>query len=252
MIYEMNTIMLMKRGYTKGDRDPDRRRFFLVPQLHYRLFQKLFETEPPKNGREILDYYFTAYFNAWLNFQGRLHDKDWITAFVPRLAHHEASVAGFFSTYPDGRLIQVIRDPWSWYPSARQNQKSGLANKAPDEILAMWCATADSILRNKAKYGRKVIVLRFQDLVGATETTMRLLASELGIAYQAILAEPTFNGESIRANSSFAVEGSGVIEAPLARDRILTQEERRLIEQRCHILHEKVLSTALVVSGGTE
>lgn len=241
MTYEINNIMLMKRGYTKGDHNPDRRRFFLMPRVQYRLFHHLYETAPPANRREILDHFFTAYFNAWLNYQGDLEEKRWITAFAPRLAHYVAGVSGFFDSYPDGRLIQVIRDPKTWYPSAKRNKKSGLADKTPEEILSMWCTSANSMLRNSAAYGEKVIILRFEDLVGDTERTMRMLARELGIAYAPILGEPTFNGKSMRANSSFTVESAGVIEDPLARENTLTHEERRLIEERCGALYQRVL-----------
>lgn len=242
MVYELNNIMLMKRGYTKGDHNPDRRPFFLMPRVQHSLFHHLFETAPPANGREIFDHFFTAYFNAWLNYQGDLAEKRWITAFAPRLAHYEASMSGFFKSYPDGRLIQLIRDPKTWYPSAKANKKSGLADKAPEEILAMWSASAASMLRNSAAYGEKVIVLRFEDLVSDTESTMRMLARELGIAYDPILTEPTFNGKSMRANSSFAVETSGVIDAPLARETTLTREEHQFIDERCGALYQQVLN----------
>jgi len=246
MVYEINNIMLMKRGYTKGDHNPDRRRFFLVPRVQYRLFKHLYESAPPASRREILDHFFTAYFNAWLNYQGDLEEKRWISAFWPRLAHHETAVSGFFDSYPDGRLVQVIRDPKTWYPSAKRNKKSGLADKAPEEILSAWCASANSILRNRAAHGQKVIVLRFEDLVGDTERTMRKLAGDLGIAYDPVLCEPTFNGKSMRANSSFAVGTAGLIDDPLSRERTLTHEERRLIEERCGELYQQCLSVRTV------
>jgi len=242
MVYEMNNIMLMKRGYTKGDHNPDRRRFFLMPRVQSLLFHHLYDIAPPASRRDILDHFFTAYFNAWLNYQGDLEEKRWITAFWPRIAHHEIAVSEFFDSYPDGRLVHVIRDPKTWYPSAKGNKKSGLADKTTEEILSAWCTSANSMLRNSAAYGEKVIILRFEDLVSDTERTMRLLARELGIAYDPILSEPTFNGKSMRANSSFAVENSGMIDEPLLRENTLTQEERRLTEERCGELYQRCLS----------
>lgn len=242
MMYEMNNIMLMKRGYTKGDHNPDRRRFFLMPRIHHRLFHHLYAASPPERPREILDHFFTSYFNAWLDYQGDLEDKRWISAFWPRFAHREAAVSAFFDSYPDGRLIQVIRDPNTWYVSAKGNKKSGLADKSPDEILAAWCASANSMLRNSGAHGDTVIIVRFEDLVGDTERTMRRLARALGIAYHPILSEPTFNGKSMRANSSFAVQSSGLIDAPLSRELTLAEDERRLIESRCGALYRQCLA----------
>ena len=248
-LFDIGIIGLLRRGYTKGDRDPEPRHFFLVPRLQYRIFMHLFETAPPSSGRGILDHFFTSYFNAWLNYRGYLEEKRWITGFAPRLANHETSVAGFFQSYPDGRLIQIIRDPWTWYPSAKQHGKSGHAGGTAEEVLSIWCLSAESICRNKAAYGDKVIVLRFEDLVGNTERTMRTIAHELGIAYDSVLEEPTFNGETMRANSSFAVDTTGIIDAPLKRHNMLDVEEGRLIDQRCMAIYERALAKAVQVLG---
>jgi hypothetical protein len=248
-LFDIGMLGLMRRGYTKGDRNLEQRQFFLIPKIQYRVFLRLFESARPANGRQILDHFFTSYFNAWLNYQGSLERKQWITGFAPRLAHFEGSVNGFFRDYPEGRLIQIIRDPRTWYPSARQHRKSGHTGKDAMEILATWCTSAESICRNKATHGDKVIVVRFEDLLGNTQRTMRAIAQALGISYEPILEEPTFNGEAMRANSSFAVDAPGIIDAPLKRQAMLDAEESRLIEQRCMGLYERTLTHAMPVSG---
>ena len=248
-LFDIGIIGLMRRGYTKGDRNPEPHHFFLVPRLQYRIFLHLFETAPPSNDRGILDHFFTSYFNAWLNYQGNLEEKHWITGFAPRLANHETSVAAFFQSYPDGRLIQIIRDPRTWYPSAKQHRKSGHAGGTAEQLLSIWCLSVESICCNKAAYGDKVIVLRFEDLVKDTKGTMRVIAQELSIAYDSALEEPTFNGETMRANSSFAVDTPGIIDAPLKRQNMLDAEEGRLIDQRCMALYERTLAKAVQVLG---
>lgn len=245
MMFDDKVVRQMQGGYFKGDRQPagEHHPFFLVPRLHYRLFRQLFVNMPPKNQRDILNHYFTAYFNAWLNYKGHLAQKRWITGFAPRLASFPESTAGFFEAYPDGRLIQIIREPTTWYASAKHHGGPESARKGPEKILEPWCASAESTLRNVAAYGDKTIVVRFEDLVGRTEQTMRMLAQALDIVYAPTLAQPTFNGEPMWANSSFAVQKSGVIDAPLQRAKTLDVEERELIERRCRALYEKVLAS---------
>ena len=120
------------------------------------------------------------------------------------------------------------------------------------ELLETWSASAESMLRNKSQNGDRVIILAFEDLIDRTGPTMRRLARELGIAYSPILLKPTFNGQTIQANSSFATEESGVIKAPLTRGEMLSEAERRFIETHCLGLYERVAARALQVGGQSQ
>jgi hypothetical protein len=83
------------------------------------------------------------------------------------------------------------------------------------------------MLRNKSRHGDRVIVLRFEDLIERTEETMRQLAADIRIPYQPTLVEPTVNGQPLFANSSFAVETTGIIAAPVDRGAMLSEESAR-------------------------
>ena len=249
MLFDLKFPRLVRRGFTKGDRDKQRHAFFLVPRLQYAIFKALFDSTPPRLPREVLDLFFTAFFNAWLNYQGDLEKVAWIGAFAPRLAHDEENVTRFFECYRDGMLVQIVRDPASWYPSAKNHREAIKAGRGPEEIVDMWVASGQSMLRNREKHGARVIILRFEDLVGSTEKIMRRLAHELGIAFDPILLKPTFNGRVMSANSSFAVEQSGVISAPLSRKALLLDDERTLIERSCRMLYQRLLGECLAIDG---
>ena len=247
ILFDSKITELVRTGYSKGklDQNPRRHGFFYVPRLQYAIFRRLYTSEPPANTRDILNHFLTGYFNAWLNYQGDLKAKRWITAFAPCLTNHEANVAAFFDSYPDGRIVQVLRDPATWYPSAKQHRKSAWRRRDIEGFLDMWCLSAEAMLRNKSLYADKVIIVRFEDLLGDTMRTMRALARELDINFDPILLNPTFNGRPIRANSSFAVETSGVLNEPLQRQKTLTAEERALIEQRCRALYDRTSAATL-------
>lgn len=248
MMYDANLARLVSRGYKKGEANAERKPFLIMPQVQYRLFRSQFERAHPTSRRAILDYFFTAFFNGWLNYQGDLAQKRWLTAFAPRLALDERNAEAFFECYPDGRLIQIIRDPRSWYASLKNHLKSGADRNDPIRALPKWTRSAESIQRNGARYGGRVIILSFEQLVGETEATMRALAQELSIPYDPILCEPTFNGRTMKANSSFAVEKTGLIAAPLERGSLLTNDERRAIERDCLPLYESLTGRTLLTT----
>ena len=96
------------------------------------------------------------------------------------------------------------------------------------------------------RYGpARVRVVRFEDLIGRTEPVMRSVAEFAGIDFDPVLLEPTFNGEPIRANSSFAVAEAGILSAPLERRTALSEAEREAIDREAGALHGQVCELAL-------
>jgi len=246
MLYDPNLARLVSRGYKKGEANAERKPFLIMPQVQHRLFKHLFDETPPASRRTILDYFFTAFFNGWLNYQGDLTQKRWITAFAPRLAANESNVKAFFECYPDGRLIQIVRDPRTWYASLKNHTKTGVARGDPSRAIDKWIRSAKSIQRNKRQYGQRVIISSFEELVGQTDATMRAIARELAIQYDQTLLEPTFNGQTMKANSSFPVEQVGLIAAPLERGGLLSVDEQQLIERECRSLYDDLTRQTLL------
>jgi len=202
--------------------------------------------------RDVFDCYMTSYFNAWLDNRNLYEgDKRWVTAFAARLSHHPESVEGLFDTYPDGRLISIVRDPRSWYlsargyrdidPSERRERDYGTIEAA----TALWVESSKAMLAARELYGDRFRAVVFEDLLTEPEATMRSLAAYLGIDYDPILIRPTFNGLPIKADSSFAVTGHGVSSEPLTRWRSRLQpEEIAYIEEHALPLYERVVEGA--------
>jgi hypothetical protein len=185
----------------------------------------------------------TSYFGAWLNNQNISGQKKFITAFTARLSMAKENMDAFFNIYPDGRLISVIRDPRNWYPSAANHKP--LVYGDVRKALSLWESNARTMLRNKEKYGDRVCILTFEDLVGKTEAVMRYLADLLKISFDDGLLIPTFNKFPIKANTSFKAQQHGIINSTLSRYKTLTQEELDIIGHMTKELHREVLSLAV-------
>ena len=56
-----------------------------------------------------------------------------------------------------------------------------------------------------------MVVLTYEELIEDPEGTIRAIAERIGIAMTPELLVPTFNGRPIRANSTDAVEGYGIL-----------------------------------------
>jgi hypothetical protein len=244
MLFEDDVIRHFKEGYDKGQKDGRRFAFIFLPALQRRIFLDCFNGRKAPGSRDIINAYMTSYFGAWLNNQNAAGPKKYITAFTPRLGARQQSIQSFFSVYPDGRLISIVRDPKNWYPSARGHDTA--KNKYADirKSLAQWNENAKAMVRNRREYGSRVAIIRFEDLLGKTEAVMRGLAEFLQIEYHPILLEPTFNKAPIKANTSFRHEDRRILAGPLQRHENLSVEERDLIDATTAGVYAQVLTVA--------
>ncbi len=101
------------------------------------------------------------------------------------------------------------------------------------------------MLWNKERYGDRVCILTFEDLVGKTESVVSYLADFLDIKFDDILLTPTFNKFPIKANTSFNANQYGIINSTLNRYKTLSEEELDIINHRAKDLHRQVLSLAV-------
>jgi hypothetical protein len=153
------------------------------------------------------------------------------------------NMESFFEVYPDGRLISIIRDPKNWYPSAIRHKPR--VCRDIEEGIDLWRKSARTMLWNTEKYGDRVCILTFEDLISKTESIMCYLAEFLEIKFEDIFLEPTFNKYPIRANTSFEAEQNGIIDSTLNRYKTLAQEELEFIESTTKELYGEVLSLAI-------
>jgi hypothetical protein len=242
-LFEPSVLDHFKTGYKKQKNLDETFLFLFLPSLQRELFLNYLDSVDTIALRDVFDAYMTSYFGAWLNNQNSFGQKKNITAFTARLSLEKENMEAFFEIYPDGRLISVIRDPKNWYPSAARHRPHVYGDV--EKALDLWQKSARSMLWNKERYGDRVCILTFEDLVGKTESVVSYLADFLDIKFDDILLTPTFNKFPIKANTSFNANQYGIINSTLNRYKTLSEEELDIINHRAKDLHRQVLSLAV-------
>ena len=242
-LFEYSVLSHFKKGYKKEKKRDDAFLFLFLPSVQREIFLDYVGSIDSLTLRDVFDGYMTSYFGAWLNNQNSYGQKRFITAFTARLAMRKGNMEAFFETYPDGRLISIIRDPKNWYPSAIRHKPR--VCKDIREGVDLWKKGAQAMLWNKERYGDRVCILTFEDLIRKTESVMRCLAEFLEIKFEDILLVPTFNKYPIRANTSFEAEQNGIIDSTLNRYKTLAQDELEFIEGTTKELYGEILSLAI-------
>jgi len=245
LLYEDAAARHLHDGYHKSprpDAEQDYFPFLFLPRLQRAIFDRV--SEHATNERAVLDAYFTSYFNAWLdNHNLYTGPKKAIVGFVPWLAVEPDELERFFAAYADGRLITIVRNPCSWYASARVH---GRSYEDLDAAIDRWRRSAEASLAAAERFAGRAVLLTYESLVTDVAATMSTLCVRLDLTMSDGLTTPTFNGRPIRANSSDPVERYGVLpeRADAYRDS-LGQDVVQRIETLAGDLYER----AAAVSG---
>jgi hypothetical protein len=220
--------------------------FELEPERQRKIFDACAGVYADPTLRNLFDCYFTAYFNAWSDYANLEGEKRWVVGFEPGVARSLARRTAVREIFPDGRVISMLRDPWTWYASAKRWEPRWAEREA---AIAHWRKVGEGTLkwrRHQGKQKREVRVVTFESLLSDTEATMRRIARWLGIEYRPELTQPTFNGRPIKANTSFADVESEVSTKPLARaHRELSRDDVDYIEATVGELYRTLAKKAL-------
>ena len=235
---------------SKGEvlRDEETHEFELPPGLQRELYDPCVAALESPAPRDFFDCYFTSYFSAWLDYANpEPAGKRWLVGFEPGVSRSLRRRQAVHDLYPEGRVISILRDPWSWYASARRWEPEWADREV---ALNHWRRTTIGAMkwRNERKQARRdggVRILPFEALLRDTEDTMRSVASWLGIEFRPELLQPTFNGRPIRANTSFSDIDTAVSARPLERAREeLSDDDVDYIEQQWGALYASLAAKA--------
>ena len=237
-LFEKKALTHLLEGYRKPGAKEDETvgRFDVFPFMFSPRLQKaIFDARSAgaTSEREVLDAYFTAYFNAWLDNQNLYTGpKRAVTGFTPRLAMEAANRDRFVAAYPDGTLIAIVREPRSWYASAARYSPRRFPDV--DTAMKLWRASAEAAL------DERVVAITYEQLVSDTEQVMARLAERIGIAMAQVLLQPTFNGRPIKANSAGEVDRYGIL--PSRGEAELDAETESRVAELAGDLYERASS----------
>ena len=218
-----------RKGYKKEREDKETFPFVFISSLQREIFLNYIDSVQSMTMRDIFDAYMTSYFGAWLNNQNYYGSKKCITAYMPRLEIIKEDMESFFEVYPDGRLISVVRDPKSWFSSAKKRWPESYTEVG--QAVSAWNKSAQAMLWNKEKYGDCVCFIKFEDLISKTEAVMQFLAEFLTIEFDDILLVPTFNKFPIKEDTAFKTGSHGIVSSLPAEERTRTGQELNTIER---------------------
>jgi len=221
--------------YEHRPEEVDRYPFLFHEPLQRQIFADVIAASAATR-RDVLNAYLTSVFNGWLDYQNLYRgEKRWVTAFQPRLIQRRGGADAFFGDYPDGLLLTLIREPGSWLSSYSRH-----TNLDPASALRRWRESVQSSIDAHAARPSHVVVLLFEDLVLRTEAVMRLIAARMGIEFDRVLLDPSYNGMRVLSDSSHVLTERVDPEVTTRYRATLSAEDAALVERDAAPLYASV------------
>ena len=235
----------IREGLKQGKENNARFPFMYLPILQKQIFIKYLESVEPLNTRHVFDAHMTACFGAWLNYQNHGLDKQFVTAYAPGLILQNEAINNFFEIYPDGEIISIIRNPEHWFVSASRldPQIYGDAESA----LSHWQESVRAAIQIRKKFGDRVCLIKFEDLVTQTGSVMRFLSEFLGIPYEDILLKPTLNGIAIQPMKGKNTGNDDARDNNFIESKKLDEDKRKLIKEMADADYQTALREIVVL-----
>jgi hypothetical protein len=230
-----------KQGSTNETRYP-----FRFSRYAYRkAFDREWQRRGPTTQRDAIDVYFSAFWTAWADGPSVVDDVRWLVGFRPGTIGDAASMQRLHRDYPTGRVVTLVRDPVTWFVSARRHKDRYADIRRAADI---WIDHTRAAIALKRARPESVLVGSFEQLVGSTPAFMENLAAWLGIDWDPILLDPTMAGRPMKADSSFEIGEFGVRRETIDRQHELSATDRAWILERCGDIHDEARSMMAVTS----
>ena len=235
----------IQEGLKQGQENNARFPFMYLPVLQKQIFIKYLESVGPLNTRHVFNAHMTACFGAWLNYQNHGLEKKFVTAYAPGLTMQDEAINNFFEIYPDGGLISIIRDPEHWFVSAFRLEPQSYGDA--ESALSRWQESVRSAIQIRKKFGERVCLIKFEDLVTQTESVMRFLSEFLAIPYEDILLKPTFNGIAIQPMNGKNTGNDDARDNNFIESKKLDEDKRKLIKEMADADYQTALREVVVL-----
>lgn len=237
-------LKTFRAGFKPDEKGGQRIPNMFLPFLQERIFLNYLASLATINTRDVFDAWMTACFGAWLNYQNHGYDKKFVTALAPGLAMQAENVENFFEIYPEGRVIALVRDPAQWFVTVSGHDPKTYGDA--EWAISCWKESVRAIMETRENFGDRVCFIQFENLIDRTESVIRHLAKFLGIPYEDILLEPTFNGVPIQSANGQKTANSDAKLQSLTESKAIDQNRRLLIEKMTATDYQAALQHVVV------
>ncbi|MGD8297857.1 MAG: sulfotransferase [Desulfobacterales bacterium] len=244
-LYKEVDIKKVRKKFSCDDSESTTIPFVFLPLIQEQIFLRYLESTETMRHRDIIEAYITSCFGAWLDYQNLSGEKKFTTIYAPDLATQPESMESFFGIYPESKIISLIRKPEDWFACAQRLEPEVYGDV--NQSIRCWQKSVKAVREINMKFGDRVCLIRFEDLMGRTEAVMRFVSEFLEISFEDILLTPTFNSIPFQPAKSPKAD---ITDAPFGSfigARELDEEQRKMIQEMTKEDYQTILEAVAAV-----
>jgi hypothetical protein len=184
--------------------------------------QTLVNAKPARTCQELWELLCCAYF-AGLGYQPR--------RFISmKAADYGRSCFGALDYFPEARCVVVVRHPVATLNSLKAYRQKYSRRRLTWPTLCEAVTQMNKLAEETARRAddKRLLIIRYEDLLSGTEEVMHLLCRWLDIDFEAALLQPSMMGQPWTNNSSFTSSESGTTPLP-KRSTVLEKAEEEYV-----------------------
>jgi len=133
---------------------------------------------------------------------------------VEKTPYNEAYAAEIYSMWTNAKCIHIVRDPRDNFASYQRKHPEWNV----DQFAFSWLSSFQSGEDNQKRFGNnRYLLIRYEDLVGSVEDSIRTITEFLDIADDPSLRVPSRSGKPWGGNSMFGDKFSAISTQPSGR-----------------------------------
>ncbi|HEV2027856.1 MAG TPA: sulfotransferase [Candidatus Dormibacteraeota bacterium] len=162
--------------------------------------------------------FFRATFEAWSNFK-RTSEQSLYVGYSPIVVVDADKI---MSELPQAHVLHVVRNPWSAFAETKRRPVPLTLRS----YMLAWTLNQYHALLFKTMFPTRLHIVRFEDLVADSKTTLGKICTELGLDVSDSLNVPSWNGNRLDEVNPWGTIRKATPEANRETAKTLSDRER--------------------------
>lgn len=193
------------------------------------IFLKILKTKA-RTRSNIIEAFVSATFLAWKDYK-RSGKEIGFLLYSPVVGVDADKI---FTDFPNAKIVHIIRNPFSAFADTKKRPVPYSLSR----YIQTWNIVTLLALNFADQYPDNFYIVRFEDLIKNPKKFFLSLSKKLGIKYDNVLEQPSWNGKKLEITTPWGTIKTATPEANKQTMDSLSQKEKLEIKKQTSVLRK--------------